>query len=48
LLYGSDGELLGSFPVAGLPQSLALTPGGQIAVVDREGGRIRLFQLATP
>lgn len=48
LLYGADGELIGSFPVAGVPQSLALTPGGQIAVVDREGGRIRLFQLATP
>jgi hypothetical protein len=48
LLYGADGELLGSFPVAGLPQSLALTPGGQIAVVDREGGRIRLFRLAAP
>ena len=48
LIYGDDGELLGSFPAAGMPQSLAVTPSGEVAVVDREGGKIRLYRLAAP
>lgn len=46
LFYDNSGALLGSFPVDGLPQGLGVTPGGQLAVADREGQRIRLYQLA--
>ncbi|HEY8602216.1 MAG TPA: glycosyltransferase family 39 protein [Thermomicrobiales bacterium] len=46
LFYDNSGALLGSFAVSGLPQGLGVTPGGQLAVADRDGQRIRLYQLA--
>lgn len=46
LFYDNSGTLLGSFPVNGVPQGLGVTPDGQLAVADREGQRIRVYQLA--
>jgi sugar lactone lactonase YvrE len=46
IVYTSTGRLLGYFPVAGVPQGLAVTPGGMVAVADVQSKRVRLYVLA--
>ncbi len=48
LIYSASGTLLGSFPVTGQPQGIAITADGHVVVTDREGGQIRIYQLKTP
>jgi 4-amino-4-deoxy-L-arabinose transferase-like glycosyltransferase/streptogramin lyase len=45
VVYAADGRLLGSFPVAGLPQGLAAGPTGTIAVADLESQIVRVYAL---
>jgi hypothetical protein len=48
LLYSATGDFVGSFPVAGTPRGLAVTPTGLIAVTDLQGKSVRLYALTTP
>ncbi len=48
LLYNATGAFVGSFPVAGTPRGLAITPLGLLAVTDIQQKIIRLYTLTTP
>jgi hypothetical protein len=45
LVYASDGRLLGSFPVAGIPQGIAVGPAGSVAVTDEQSKLVRVYAL---
>ena len=45
VVYAPDGRLLGSFPVAGLPEGLAVGPSGTIAVADLASQVVRVYAL---
>ena len=48
VLYGATGSALGSFPVAGSPRGIAVTPLGLLAVTDVQEQIIRLYTLTAP
>lgn len=48
MLYNATGGLVGSFPVAGTPSGIAITPTGLLAVTDRQEKIVRLYALTAP
>jgi hypothetical protein len=44
-VYAPDGRLLGYFPVAGLPQGIAVGPTGAVAVADMQSKLVRMFTM---
>lgn len=48
MLYSATGSFVGSFPVAGTPRGIAVTPTGLLAVTDLQEKIIRLHTLTAP
>lgn len=46
-VYAPDGRLIGFFPVAGLPQGIAVGPTGAVAVADVQSELVRVFALGS-
>ena len=44
-VYAPDGRLIGFFPIAGLPQGIAVGPTGVIAVTDTQSKLVRMYAL---
>ncbi len=48
MLYSATGSFVGSFPVAGSPRGIAITPLGLLAVTDLQEKIIHLYTLTAP